>query len=313
MRAIPSIHPLILTNNSELFTLPESDQKLNVTPIFCYTCPSMTVDQVSNTAASLLDMIKKVGIVENQPIPSVKILQNLVALSSRQGREYGVQLYEMQTEEGNRKASTYIKGEKDHIWEPKPPQHTQRGIFFHTHPELKSWLNQIIIGSRIRPWYMLPSDTGFHDMFYKMVSGRGGDIVATVLSARLAGYLNIASPYGLTLRLGEVNDPSNTQLKDSEWEMLFGSQKGKVVSQPQKLAFDRHPIYDPVMVWRNRWPHGNTNFFLLLSWGKLQELTPVFNDLDNICFGDGVEKIAQHLQLDVVPQANLTAVPRFAV
>lgn len=273
----------------------------------------MTVDQVSNTAESPLDMIGKVGIVENQPIPSIEILQNLVALSSRQDREYGVQVYEIQTEEGNRKASTYIKGEKNYVREPEPPQHTRRGVFFHTHPEMKSWLNQIIVGKRIRPWYMLPSDMGFKDMLDKMVSGRAGDIVATMSSARLAGYLNIASPYGLTLRIGVVNDPSNTQLEDSEWEMLFGSQKGKVVSRPQKLAFDRHPIYDPVMVWRNRWPHGNTNFFLLLSWDKLQELTPVFNDLDNLCFGDGVKKIAQHLQLDVAHQANLAAVPRFAL
>lgn len=101
-------------------------------------------------------------------------------------------------------------------------------------------------------------------------------------------------------------------MKDSEWGMLFGSQKGKVVS-PKKLAFDRYPVYDPVMVWYNRWPHRNTNFFLLLSWSKVQEFTPVFNDLDNLCFGDGVNKIVQHLQLDVVHQTNLAAVPIFAV
>lgn len=295
----------------ELFTSAVSDQGSNVIPILCYAIYSMTVDQVSNTAESPLAMLDKIGIVENQPIPSVETLQKLVALSSRQDREYGIQLYEMQTEEGDRKASTYIKGEKGHIREPKPPQHTQRGVFFHTHPEMRSWLNQIIVGSRTRPWYMLPSDMGFKDMFDKVLSGRSGDIVATMLSARLAGYMNIASPYGLTLRIGVVKDPSNSQLEDSEWGMLSGSQKGKVVS-PKKLALDRHAIYDPVMVWRNRWPHGNTNYFLLLSWDKLQELTPVFNNLDNLCFGDGVEKVVQHLQLNVEHRDNLAAVPRFA-
>lgn len=270
----------------------------------------MTVDQLSNTPESPLAMLDKVGIVENQPIPSIEILQNLVVLSSRQSREYGIQLYETQTKEESHKAASYIKGEKAYIWEPKPPQHTQRGVFFHTHPEMKSWLNQIIVGQKIRPWYMLPSDMGYRDMFDKVLSGRAGDILATMMSARLAGYLNIASPYGLALRIAAVKDSSNDQLEDSEWGMLLGTQKGKILS-PRKLALDRQPIYDSLMVWRNRWPHGSTNLFLLLSWGKVQELTPVFNDLDNVCFGDGVEKIVQHLQLDVVHQPNLAAVPGF--
>jgi len=48
-----------------------------------------------------------------------------------------------------------------------------------------------------------------------------------------------------------------------------------------------------------------TRYFLHLSWEKLGELESVYGNLENLCFGDGLKSLTEHLGIKVPHKDNL--------
>lgn len=272
----------------------------------------MFTDRVVNTPELPVALLERVKIIEGQRIPSIHVLKSLASLCARTNWEYGVQVYETSVGGQQYKEATYVRGERDSIREPEKPEGASKGVFIHTHNNRRGLSINSLLHLGKPSWYMLPSDAGFDNFFERLVTGKAGDITAHLFSRPFAGYLNILSDYGVTLHIGVTGDSANDDLKDSQWEIIAGKQAGRVYETPRKLWMDHKSTPDSVMVWSERWPHSNSNFFLMLSWDRVSELTPVFTDLENLCFGDGVERVVQNLYLDVPHKKNLSDVAQIS-
>lgn len=266
----------------------------------------MSIDQLSDSE-SILEILDKTGIIESSSVPAIFDLKSMADFSSVKKREYGVQIAEVGTEDKHRKA-LYVKGETGSIREPPKPADVLRGVFFHTHFNTthrhllwpKSWINPIQLS-----WEMLPSDAGIEHAFESWA----GDITANFSTRTLGGYLNIASPFGLVMRVGVMEGESNKRLDDSQWEIMIGTQRGKIFTAKERI-FDHTSVPDPMMVWSHKWPHAKTSFYLLLSWDEVSKLNQTFGDLENLCFGDGVEKLVKELGLDIPYGQNLSEITK---
>lgn len=276
----------------------------------------MGIDQLSGTGNTTLGILEKTGLVENSILPSLDTLQGLAQLGTKNLVEYGVQIYEAVVNGRTTHEATFVRGlppskyaRKMSIFEPEKPENATRGVFFHTHSDepYSTWryLRSFIHPRKQHSWYMLPSDEG---VGYSLDKMGGGDTYANY-SRKLGGYLNVVSPHGMALHVGVGPRLQGVHLTNSEWEIVAGTQKGRKYTPIQRYS-DLSSVPDPIMIWKHQWPAGNSQFFLLLSWGEINRLSSVFENVENLCFGDGLEKMIKELNIDIPHENNLADVTK---
>lgn len=237
---------------------------------------------------------------------TIRDLKELAVKTQESAAEYGVSIY--QTIE-DKSGSVYTVGEGTSIYEPEPPSELRgkikSGVFVHCHPVRSNERSD-----DGRTLHILPSGNGFFS----------GDFEASIQSRVIGGYLNIASEYGMTMFIGiegisrddEVVRKLRKKFKGSYlgkqkvWKIITGERAGTafVNSEFEEAVNDKLSMGDDVLLFSNTEELG-VRYFLHLSWEKLEELKSTYGDLNNLCFGDGLEKLVGALKLHVPHKKNL--------
>ena len=225
---------------------------------------------------------------------TINDLKELAIKTQESAVEYGVSIY--QTTDG-KSGSVYTVGEGTSIYEPEPPKELRgkikSGVFVHCHPIRNN--ERPDVG---RTLHVLPSGNGFFS----------GDFEASIMSRVIGGYLNIASEYGLTMFVGIVGISRDEKVvrdlrkkfkknylgKQKIWKIISGERAGTALvnSEFEEAVYDKLSMNEDVLLFSNTEELG-VRYFLHLSWEKLEELKSAYGDLNNLCFGDGVEKLAE--------------------
>ena len=251
----------------------------------------------------------------NVLVPGVPQIQDLITATletQHHLEEHGISVYA--TKEGDRH-TLFTKSKGQSIFEPDIPSSLKgkikSGIFIHCHPISTS---EEVNGGR--SLHILPS----------AYSAFAGDFAANLWSRVIGGYLNIASKYGLTINIGidgisRDEDVTRTLREkvnaydlatEKVWKVLSGQKGSMSFNQMEaRQAIDDKFTMDEDVLLRSYTDRAiGTKYFLHLSWEKIQELEQVFSGLDNFFFGDGLDRLIKHLNLDVTHEKNLAMAAR---
>ncbi len=240
-------------------------------------------------------------------LPSIDDLHTMALMTQDKGLELGVSLYTASKGEIN--GSEFNVGTERSIYEPTPPRELRgkisSGVFIHCHPISED--ERVPDGKSL---HILPSGTQPFE----------GDFEASYMSRVVAGYLNVASEYGLTMMVGiegiaredDITRKMREKLGRSDlarertWKVLSGEQGGvAMVGDEFKVAVDdKFSINEDVVLLSNTQELG-VRYFLHISWDKLKELEKSYGSLENLCFGDGLESLLQELNIEVQHEKNL--------
>ncbi|MFC1727263.1 hypothetical protein ACFL0Y_01950 [Patescibacteria group bacterium] len=258
---------------------------------------------------SLTDRLDSEKYIAFQQLPTLSDIQAIAESGQLKQREYGAQLYTT----GDKVGCNYVRGYDSRsgnkaIREPRPPERLwekiQSGVFIHTHPLKEKYL----LKKPDVPMGALPS--------------RSGDIPASLLASYIGTYLNVATVYGLVMNIGaEGIDRSEhvvrtlrgrlgvqEQAKEDVWKVWTGERAGDTLADKKGGEFDDNDLLgrENIVIISHTRISGPVSWFLFVSWDKLNELEAVHGGLENICFGDGVQKIVKELSIDVPHGENLS-------
>jgi hypothetical protein len=233
--------------------------------------------------------------------PTIEDIHTLALRTQEKMNEYGVSVYT--TSEGN-VGSVYTIGREHNIFEPAPSEllrgNIKSGVFIHCHP----------LASRIR----VDSGTSLDSLPSRM------DFKADLWSRVIGGYMNVASESGFTMCIGiegiSREDYVTRRLRrkvgahdlagQQVWKILSGNNAGTAFAdkEVEEAIMDRFPLEKDMTLVSNTGDLG-TRYFLHLPWDKLEELKGVYGSFENLCFGDGLDRLTEHLDIDVPHSRNL--------
>jgi hypothetical protein len=251
-------------------------------------------------------IVKSAETFEHDQVPTLRNLTDLALDAYFQEREFGCQISRVVQKAVETFHSIYNKGDSNSIREPDGPQNSVSGVYFHTHFQSENtWINRLK-HKVFTTWYMLPSDVGVQDL-----SKGIGDVFAQMGTKTLGGYFNIVTPFHLTLNIGRIREINST-VSDSQWEILYGSQKGRIFSAFQRQE-DKKSKPDDVMVWVHRWPGGLTNYFLVVDSTVASQYEKEIGSVKELCFGNGLNVLMDRLKLVDMPHAhNLSEITKLS-
>ena len=99
---------------------------------------------------------------------------------------------------------------------------------------------------------------------------------------------------------------------ESIWKIMSGEKGGTSFNQkefPQAID-DKFTMEEDVVLLSHNERNIGTRYFLHLSWDKLKELEPVYGGVDNLFFGDGLDKLTKHLGINVYHEPNMAKAAR---
>lgn len=241
-----------------------------------------------------------------QGVPTIQDIRDLALKTQSEQIEYGVSVYQTVSAETG---SVYAAGSSRAIFEPEPPKELKgkirSGVFIHCHP--------IALSERVengRSLHLLPSGS----------NSLAGDFGADIMSRIIGGYLNVASEYGLTMNIGiegitredfitrELKRKAGADKTANEhvWKIWSGNKAGTAfVNREIGEAVDQKFSVDEDIILLSHTDSLGTRNFLHLSWEKLTELESIYGGFENLCFGNGLDLLLNHLAIDVKHDKNL--------
>lgn len=240
-------------------------------------------------------------------VPTIEEVRDAANMTQFEMQEYGVSVYS--TTNGEKK-TLFTKSDGLSIFKPEVPYEIKgkikESVFIHCHPIVRE--ERVESG---RSLHILPSGHG----------GFEGDFAASLWSPSGGNYLNIASEYGLTMNIGvqgisRVDDLTRTLRErnrayklanEAVWKVYSGEKAGMSFNQdefPQAVT-DKFVINEEVLLLSHTERAIGEKYFLHLSWNKLKELEPIFGGMENLFFGDGLDKLTEHLKINVPHEKNL--------
>jgi len=245
-------------------------------------------------------------------VPTIDQIEELARNTQDQQREYGVSSYSVK--DGQR-YFRLIRSSGTKINEPEIPREIKgkvdAGIFIHCHPIFPG--EEVESGKSL---HVLPS--GYN--------AEHGDIASNLWERKIAGYLNIASKYGLTMNIGvegltreehitrtlKARAKADDTANESVWKILSGKKGGTSFNEsefPQAVT-NKFSLDGDVILLSNSERFIGTRYFLHLSWEKLKELESIYGGIDNLFFGDGLDTLTKHLEITVPHERNIAKAAR---
>jgi hypothetical protein len=257
----------------------------------------------------ILAELKDKKLCERNGVPSEEDLRELVEYSIQNGNEHGVQVLRLKDDQ---RLSRWVKGRGGVITEPGLTkdlrEQAEAGIFVHVHN-----IRTSKSGSNLA--YALPSEISVpgsfeaittNDFIYTRVYGGG---------KATSGLLNIAHQDGLTLNIARATMPRHlavvNQLRDwrglgvknrdlSVWKVRTGDNAGDVFpSSYEEFQKGYHLNYEnsPVVISRLDVDARVDEHFLIMTWEQAKDLRPTYGSLDNLLFGNGLQRLGDRLGL----------------
>lgn len=235
--------------------------------------------------------------------PSFDTFRELADLSNQNGREYGIQTNLMQDQAGK---TIYVAGKEKNIKAPRG-FHQAAKIFFHSHPEMSELRSPRSVLS------MTPSFAP--EKYFQILRGDYGE---SGFESQVGGYLNIISSLGVTFLIAQQRH-SEVAAHTAEMRQKLGVAdktsaplifiksgicNGEVIDDfREKFLKGNHLGSDKYLAFNVRVPGLSADYSMLfVTFEELEKskVTPA-----EICYGAGLDALAQHLGINIYHRRNL--------
>lgn len=275
----------------------------------------------------LIDQLEKVGSIEYRRAPTINELEILAAEGQKKIREYGTQTIKL-VDGTVRTIFRSPDSNQLSIIEPDIPSElrgeVQAGVFQHNHPVKQ--------GEETRTGeitlHILPSGGDFKNNRYP----------TRIAGLKPGGAMNITSQHGVTLNIGITGmdreedivrrlkyrvGARETAKETNVWKFYTGPRTGEsIINQvPEKVsekyslgngdvivASHTEYVYFPTMDKAGMSPIATVRYFVFVGWKEFKQLEDNFGGLENLYFGDGVDRLTEKLNLDIPHERNLSDV-----
>lgn len=283
--------------------------------------------QAETQSDTLIGQLEKANSIEFRRMPTIDELEMLAAEGQKTTREYGIQTIKLV--DGTLR--TIFKSSDSNqllIIEPDIPSELKRdvqaGVFQHNHPVKpgeETGTGEITL-------HILPSSGDFENNKYP----------TRIAGLKPGGAMNITSQYGVTLNIGIAGmnreedivrrlkyraGAIKTATETNIWKFYTGSRTGEsIVNQvPEKVsekyslgngdiivASHTEYVYFPAMDKAGVSPIATVRHFVFISWEQFRHLENNFGGLENLYFGNGIDRLVETLDLDIPHERNLSDV-----
>jgi len=251
--------------------------------------PDLT--ELPSDISQIVETLDQDRVREIQKAPNLETLENLAGYSEKCGREVGIQILYLSDTTSK---TVYTRGLPASISCPYSRGHA--AVFFHTHP---------------------PGSINYHSYSHIALSPSfipganntlldAGDFVATNMSRRNGGYLNMLSSGGLALCVNRFRQPESVNDRDAPYLYIrSGEYAGNSIVDNSPEELDKDLVGQNLFLsFRARVPQVGEDFeMLFLTFDALRQTEVSFHDL---CFGTGLAKVMGYYDLkDIRHQRNL--------
>lgn len=284
--------------------------------------------QIETQPDTLIGQLEKATSIEFQRMPSIDELEMLAAVGQKKIREYGIQTLKLVDGTVIKTIFKSPDSNRLSIVEPDIPSELkgdiQAGVFLHNHPIKQQEEN----GTGEITLHILPSDGDFENNKYP----------TRVAGLKPGGAMNVTSQYGVTLNIGITGmdreedivrrlkyraGARETAKETNIWKFYNGPRAGEsAVNQQSEKVLEKYSLgnediliashteytYFPAMDQAKISPLATVRHFIFVSWEKLKQLENSFGGLENLYFGNGVDKLVKALELDIPHEQNLSDV-----